>query len=147
MSDAYPTVVLSREFRATPERLFAIWTDPKLVRRWLAPEGYTVTGAELDARPGGVFRIEVTGIEGDTHITVGEYREVVPGARIVKSWAYSGDNEEADSTVSLATVEFMPASKNTTRMTLTHEGVPSEVGRENLRLGWASCFGKLAKVV
>jgi uncharacterized protein YndB with AHSA1/START domain len=33
-----PTVRITREFDASPEKVFRAWTDPDLVARWLGPQ-------------------------------------------------------------------------------------------------------------
>jgi len=52
--------------------------------------------ATVDARPGGHYRIVVVGPAGERHVTTGEYREVVPAKRLVKTCAYEGQNPEVD---------------------------------------------------
>jgi uncharacterized protein YndB with AHSA1/START domain len=84
---------------ASPEIVFSYFTDPERMCRWM---GVT---AELDARNGGAFRIDVT--NGD--VAVGTYVEVVPPERVVLSWGWEGH----------ATV---PPGSTTVEVTLTPEG-------------------------
>jgi uncharacterized protein YndB with AHSA1/START domain len=84
---------------ASPEIVFSYFTDPERMCRWM---GVT---AELDAREGGEFRIDVT--NGD--VAVGTYVEVVPPERVVLSWGWEGH----------ATV---PPGSTTVEVTLTPDG-------------------------
>lgn len=33
-----PTIVITREFNASPDRVFTAYTDPELVVQWLGPQ-------------------------------------------------------------------------------------------------------------
>src|SRR5436309_4266824 len=63
---------------ASPETVFAYFTDPGKMVQWMGTE------ATLDPRPGGVCRINPSG-----HALMhGEYVEVVPYTRIVFTWGW-----------------------------------------------------------
>ena len=72
-----PTLVVSRRFAASPERLFDAWFDPKAVGTWLfATPGGVSKHVEIDARLGGGFAVhEQRGDILATHF--GVYREIV----------------------------------------------------------------------
>ena len=38
-----PIIRITRDFQATPERLFRAHTDPELFARWVGPHGMTTT--------------------------------------------------------------------------------------------------------
>jgi uncharacterized protein YndB with AHSA1/START domain len=88
---SYPTLVVSRRFAASPERLFDAWFDPKAVGAWLfATPGGVSKHVEIDARVGGGFAIhEQRGEILATHF--GEYREIVRPRRIVFTFGSSKD--------------------------------------------------------
>lgn len=71
---AVPELRMVRTIDASVTEVFAAWTDPALLRRWLAPYPYEVLEAAADARPGGSYRISVVGPEGDVHVTTGSTR-------------------------------------------------------------------------
>ena len=56
---ANDTGVIEREIRiaAPPDVIFGFFTDPEKMIRWKG------TTAELDPRPGGIYRVNVTGRE------------------------------------------------------------------------------------
>ena len=50
------TLRMERIIAATPERLFALWTEPEELIKWWGPEGYTTPKHTMDVRPGGRWR-------------------------------------------------------------------------------------------
>jgi len=67
---------VTRRFRASPERVFDAWLDPKTARKWLfAKAAGQIVCAEIDGRVGGWFYI-VNRCDGEDVEHVGEYFEV-----------------------------------------------------------------------
>ena len=85
-----PTVLrLERVFDAPPERVYAAWTDPALLRRWWAAEpGWTTPEATTDVRVGGAYRLSMQGTDGILRTVAGEYLEVDPPRRLVYTWKW-----------------------------------------------------------
>jgi uncharacterized protein YndB with AHSA1/START domain len=78
------TVVVTRFLRAAPALVYEAWTEPRHVAHWWQPKGFGAPVCEvMDVRPGGQFRIQMSYEDGTLYTAWGEYREVVPGARIV----------------------------------------------------------------
>ncbi len=49
---------LDRTYPAPPEKVWAAWTRPELLRRWACPDtAWRVSSCEVDARAGGGYRI------------------------------------------------------------------------------------------
>ena len=82
-------LVLNRRVEAPPDRLYRCWTEPALIKRWFAPEPWTVPVAELDVRIGGASLIVMRGPDGTDYPNRGVYLDVVPGRRLVFTDAYS----------------------------------------------------------
>ena len=80
------TLVVRRTIRATPERLFAAWTQPAHLRQWWGPEGVRCVGAEIDLRVGGGYRIDNALPDGKLLSIVGEFETIEPPHRLVYSW-------------------------------------------------------------
>ncbi len=75
--------VISREFDAPRAVVFKAWTDPRMMAKWWGPHHFTNSVCELDARPGGNWRIVMRAPDGAEHPAKGTYIEVVEPERIV----------------------------------------------------------------
>ncbi len=51
---------IERTFKASPERLWTLWTTKEGVESWWGPEGFTTKVHAIDPRPGGAFDFEMT---------------------------------------------------------------------------------------
>lgn len=131
-------LTLHRVIDAPVERVYAAWTDPDVLRRWLAPGHAEVTRASTNVVVGGTILIEMRGVDGRMWLTRGVYREVVPYRRLVHTWRWEGSDVE-----SLVTVEFEPESADSTRLTLTHSQFAQEEARNEHEHGWVRCLAKL----
>jgi uncharacterized protein YndB with AHSA1/START domain len=137
------SVFLVRIINAPVEAVFAAWTEPALMRHWLAPEPSERTAIEVDAQPhvGGRYRIVVIG-PGDLLVTAGEYREVVPGKRLVMTWSCGEPLVSYQDATTLITVDMRMLGAGRTELTLVHSGVaPGD--EQGLREGWAASLDRL----
>jgi uncharacterized protein YndB with AHSA1/START domain len=94
--------------------------------------------AEADVRVGGRFRIVAHAADGEEHDVSGVYREVVPDAKLVFTWAWRSTPERE----SLVTVALAPDGDGTV-LTLTHEQFFDELARDRHRSGWSGALDKL----
>ena len=76
-------VVITRIFDAPRELVFQAWTDPRRMAQWWGPHRFTNPVCELDARPGGAWRIVMPGPGGVEYPCGVVYREVVKPERLV----------------------------------------------------------------
>ena len=77
------TLVVRKTIPATPERLFAAWTEPEQLTRWWGPGGFSCPAAEVDLRPGGIFRTVMRSPEGQVINNVGCFLEIATNRRLV----------------------------------------------------------------
>jgi uncharacterized protein YndB with AHSA1/START domain len=77
-------LVLERTLDAPRDLVWKAWTDPAHLKRWFAPRPYEISEVEMDLRPGGIFRIRMTGPDGfDTgHGNAGCMLEIVEGEKL-----------------------------------------------------------------
>ena len=54
-------LVLERTIDAPLALVWEAYTKPEHIKQWFAPKPYQVTEAELDLRPGGIFRFRMEG--------------------------------------------------------------------------------------
>ncbi len=59
------------------------WTEPALLMPWFCPKPWSVVDAEIDLRPGGVFRTTMQSPEGQQFPNSGCFLEIVPGQKLV----------------------------------------------------------------
>ncbi len=78
-------LVLERVFDAPRELVWRVITDPARVTDWWGPQGYTTTVVEMDLRPGGRWRWINHTTGGEDAPFRGEYLEVVPPERFVRT--------------------------------------------------------------
>jgi uncharacterized protein YndB with AHSA1/START domain len=83
-------ILITREFDAPRDLVFRAWTTPELVRRWWHANRGTMTVADIDLRVGGTWRYVMVTDDGFEVAFHGEYREIVPGERLVNTEVYEG---------------------------------------------------------
>jgi uncharacterized protein YndB with AHSA1/START domain len=103
------TLVATRLFDAPREVVYRAWTDPKQLAQWFPPKDFTAPRCEVDARPGGIFRVDMKGPDGAVFVGEGVFREVVPNERLVFTFA----GEEAVPPPILVTVLFETQGEKT----------------------------------
>ena len=59
------TMQITAEYDAPVERVWQLWSDPRLLERWWGPPTYPATVDEHDLTPGGRVAYHMTGPEGD----------------------------------------------------------------------------------
>lgn len=76
-------IVMTRTFDAPRALVFAAYTRPALVQRWLRVDsGWSMPVCEIDLRVGGRYRFVWRGPDGTEIGMGGEYLEIVPDARL-----------------------------------------------------------------
>ncbi len=136
------SLVLTRVFPASREKVFAAWTEEALIKQWFCPqEGMTVRVAELDVREGGAYHLVVEDTDGKTYSPSGIYEKIVPNEQLIFSWKWA-DAE----LITRVTIDLRALSDNETELTLTHEGFPETEIRDRHIKGWEACLAKLPRV-
>ena len=131
-------LTLHRTIDAPVEAVYGAWTEPEMLRRWMAPGNAQVVRAVAEVAVGGTFLVEMQGADGRRWLTRGLYREVVPHRRLVHTWCWEGSEIET-----LVTVEFESVSPGRTRLTLTHARFAEDESRDEHVRGWTGCLARL----
>jgi uncharacterized protein YndB with AHSA1/START domain len=118
---------------APPNLVFRYFVDPDRMRLWM---GVTV---DADARPGGHYRVDVTGAA----VAVGEFVEVVPDERVVWTWGWEGDDHGVPPGSTTVEVTLTPDG-DATVVRLRHLGLPDADAAERHRAGWTHYAARLA---
>jgi uncharacterized protein YndB with AHSA1/START domain len=117
---------------ATPETIWPFLTDPDKHIEWSG------TKAELDPRPGGIYRVLI----GGEHQSVGEYVDVVPMERVVFTFGWDQPNHPIPPGSTTIEITLQPEGTKT-RVRLTHRGLPDDAVDDHGK-GWSHYLGRLA---
>jgi uncharacterized protein YndB with AHSA1/START domain len=140
---ASPTsLVISRNYPASVERVFKAWTDANQLGQWFAPTDDYTTKADVDLRVGHEYRIAITHKGGNVHTILGTYRLIQPPSKLVYTWRWEG-GPMADT---LVTVDFAPEGE-ATKVTITHEKFTNTEDRDKHNEGWNGCLNRLQRTL
>lgn len=120
-------ILITRVFDAPRDLVFRAYTTPELVSQWWVGQRGEMTECEIDLRPGGRWRYAMTAHGGFEVAFHGEYREIVPGERIVWTEAFEGI-PDADEHASLNTLTLTELDGLTTLTVLVEH--PTREGRD-----------------
>lgn len=154
MSDQGNWVRIEREFEASIEELWNMWTDPDLFKQWYGPMGMTVPVAEMDVVVGGTRKVcmEMRSPERTMSMWfIGVYKEINRPSRLVYTESMCREDGTIISPQSMGMPEGSPdvtevivelrESDGKTKMTMVHVGVPEGSAGEG---GWTQAFDKLS---
>ena len=92
---------IEHTFRAPPTKVFAAYTDPKLLPQWWAPKGATFSVEAMDVRPGGSYRFRQEMPGAPAMVFIGKYLEVNPVSRLVYTFMVEGQGGAVTAEVDL----------------------------------------------
>jgi len=154
MADDQSWVKIEREFDASIETVWKMWTDPQSFSQWYGPNGMTIPVAEMDVEVGGTRKICMEMKMPDRTMSMwftGIYKEVSAPHRL----SYTESMCDADGVLISPESMGMPAghpdvtevvvelseTNGKTRMIMVHKGVPEGTAGEG---GWKQAIEKLA---
>ena len=117
---------------ATPETIWPFLTEPGKHIEW---DG---TVAELDPRPGGVYRVLVAG----QYQSAGEYVEVEPMRKVVFTFGWEQEGHPIPPGSTTVEITLQPEGDKT-RVRLVHRGLPDDAISDH-GSGWAHYLQRLA---
>ena len=127
---------------ATPEQLFAAWTQPERLKEWWGPEGVTCIDAVVDLRVGGKYRLGNRLPDGRVLWIIGEYRVVEPPKKLVYTW----QTESESHALEIVTIRF-EERENGTEVIVIHERIRDVSTRNQHQYGWQGCLTGLTEYV
>ena len=133
-SDDRNPLVKEIRIRARPETVFAFFIDPEKMVRWKG------ISAELEARPGGIYRVDINGRD----VARGEYVEITPYTRIVFTWGWEGDGSPLPPGASTVEISLVPDEEGTV-VRLRHLRLPPDQRAAHSQ-GWDHYLARLATV-
>ena len=151
-------MVVTRVFDAPRELVWTAWTDPKYVKQWWGPKGFTAPFCEIDFRVGGKFLCCMKAPDGREFWNGGEYHEIIPHEKIVYSMhfadakgnkvdpaQYGIEHEPMDDAHDVVTFEDLGDGR--TKLTLTGNEAMESAKKSGEVEGWNQIFEKVAAVV
>jgi uncharacterized protein YndB with AHSA1/START domain len=142
-------ITITRMIDAPRELVFRAFTDAEELANWWGPEGFGVSSAESDPRPGGTFAIVMRGPDGVEYPMRGTYREVdSPGRLVADSEAIDADGRTLlEATTTLTLVDHGGKTEITLHaraVALAPEAIPMLGG---MQAGWSQSLRCLEDVL
>ena len=134
------TITITRTVGASPDRVFEAWTDVAQLAAWWWPQ-LAGTTYDVDARPGGRFRISSPAIGATVS---GVYTEVDPPRRLVFTWNWEDDGEPEEVVEDTVVVTFEPEAQGTV-VTVAHTSV-AHVPEGGAEQGWNDVLDRLVRL-
>lgn len=99
------SVIHTRLLDAPRELVWEVWTDPKHIREWWGPEGFSLTTNSMNVQPGDVWDFVMHGMGRDWGNRI-EYTDVVkPSLLAYKHMGEAGEDYNFKVTVSFEDIE------------------------------------------
>jgi uncharacterized protein YndB with AHSA1/START domain len=143
----------SIEIPAAAEAVYAAFSDPAALMRWLPPGSMTGRVLEYDFREGGRYRIALTyegtapanvgKTHGRTDVSTGRFVSLRPFARIVQTVEFETANAAFTGEMTL-NWSFEPTPSGT-KVTVSAENVPEGITEADHDAGLRSSLENLAK--
>jgi uncharacterized protein YndB with AHSA1/START domain len=128
-------IVCEITIAAEPETVFDFFTQGELYARWMGRH------AQLDARPGGTYAVEIN----DVTSASGTFVELVRPSRIVFTFGWGGEYQPVPPGSSTVEVTLTPTGGGT-HVRLVHRGLRQHEAREQHRQGWGLYLPRLSTV-
>jgi uncharacterized protein YndB with AHSA1/START domain len=132
------SVTVSRHVAASPDALYAAWTDPASMAGWM---GRVVVAS---AQVGGRYRIEHQAGDGQIYVHKGEYRALERGSRIVQTFSAGPADREppgwAAPNEEYVEVRFRPLDAENTEIMLINSwngAPPAPEDLEAIEAAWS----------
>jgi len=87
--EGLPVIEITREFDATPDKVYRAHVDADLAMQWLGPRDISSRVDHWDARTGGSWRY-VSSRGEDEFAFYGSFHELRPAERIVQTFTFEG---------------------------------------------------------
>jgi len=131
------TLTLTAEFRATRDRVWQLWADPRQLERWWGPPTYPATVTAHDLRVGGRVEYHMTGPEGDQPKGAWVIDEVDPPHRLAFRDSFRNDDgtDNAELPISSGLVTIQEIDAGTTRMEIQTTFPSAEALEQMMAMG------------
>lgn len=149
-SDRSARVVrLRRIVAAPPERVWAAWTEAKLVRRWWSPQHMRVARCTVDPVTGGRLAIVLAEGDGTKHRARGRFTDLAPNERLAFDLYPEGADGRPVFRVSHAVRLVADGERTIVTMRLRAAEFAGDAAAPlaGLRIGWEQTLDRLAALL
>jgi uncharacterized protein YndB with AHSA1/START domain len=138
------TLQLRRVLPASPEVVYAAFTEPEQLAGWWGPQGFAIPSIKFEASVGEDYTIEMQPPTGDAFHLTGELREVDPPRRLAYTFAW--DPPASDDVETLVELSFRDLD-DSTEVALEQGPFKTEERRGLHHDGWTDSFDKLERLI
>lgn len=150
-ADPERDLLFEREVTFSAERLWRGWSDPELLKRWFCPAPWRVTEAEMDMRPGGLFRTVMEGPDGERVENMGCYLEIQQARRLTWTDALTGGYRPSVKPFVTATLtlEPLPGGGTVYRAVARHADAAARQRHADMgfEAGWGTALDQLLVIL
>lgn len=109
-------IFVKREFAAPLTKVWAAWTDSKLLDQWWAPKPWQAQTKSMDFREGGTWIYAMVGPDGTTHWSRADFHSIIPYISYTGEDAFCDENGNIDPNLpkSVWSNEFQETGDSTT---------------------------------
>ncbi|MGB2758280.1 MAG: SRPBCC domain-containing protein [Acidimicrobiia bacterium] len=134
------------------EAIWRAWTEPELLTKWFTPAPYITVEAEVDLRPGGIFRTVMQSPEGERIDNDGCMLRVdAPRSFTWTTNLRSGFRPNTTHLAVTATITIAddPAGGTIYRATCMHDSAEARARHEEMGFtaGWTAAFEQLVALM
>jgi len=137
-------LTITRTFNAPRELVYALFTEPEHIMKWMGPRGFEARSFTQDARVGGKWRGMLHPLEGGRDLWQGgTFLEIDPPSHVSYTFAWDDQNGKPGQET-IVTLDF-EAQGDRTKLTFHQTGFTSGPERDGHRGGWSETFDKFAE--
>jgi uncharacterized protein YndB with AHSA1/START domain len=138
------SVTLHRVLKTNPEKIYRAFTDATAMASWIPPNGFLCVVHNMDAKPGGSFRMSfINFTTGNGNSFGGTYLDLKQNEYI----RYSDKFDDPALPGEMITSVWLKEVSCGTELKITQEGIPTMIPVEMCYLGWQESLDKLKKLV
>jgi len=137
------TLVITRTFKVSREKVWDAWTNKEELQKWFGPETMAAEFTEFNFTEGGPYTLVMKNKDGTggAHSASGIFETIDEPSKLIYTWQWMAGVDEYKNKTQI-TIEFKEVDEGT-EMTFIHEGFESEQQKIDHNKGWSSSFDSL----
>ena len=133
-------LLITRVFDAPVSLVFALWSDPEHMKRWMGPHEFECPDVHIDFRVGGAYRGMIRSKESGESRFSGVYREIEPNKRLLFTFMWDDTGPSAN-IETLVTITFAERDGKTIQ-TFHQTPFRNAERRDSHVIGWSEAFDR-----